>query len=486
MPIDTLCDAAQPSNSRNLGRLSLIFQRASSPKLKSDKLRRPSTAPCKKSHRRGLNTGSTSVLSETQHSYAAASSLSVADTYSLNLYPSLARIHTYSTLPSPLPPSPTYTLPYDISTSDAMNILKKARKLSRVFGDFPASMTTDRHTIPDILVVDQSSSSTDTETSPSTLNSSVATSQSPVSNKSALRRSVTVGYAIGGHVGNDTDVHRSKSFGSLRPTLAIPPTPLSSESPPVSPIEFASRSSGDIGQSQVASLDDAALETDVNSQGDHGMPLPNARLSEYANPGTDILPLSKRRSSISSYPSRSTGHSGPSRILDGDIPSDLVQRSTPSQPRSSSPTIPSSSVPSSTQPRTSFEQTPRRSSSMRGKMSEKSNEPRKRLSLDILALKTAVGSPVESPTITPRPASSPEPTEGGSGKRSLKKTRSLWMRKARPEHEPELPRPSVDSSVPIFSPMRESFDTSVSVGPLTEKQRMLNVRRAKKMTRVSF
>ena len=60
------------------------------------------------------------------------------------------------------------------------------------------------------------------------------------------------------------------------------------------------------------------------------------------------------------------------------------------------------------------------------------------------------------------------------------------MRKARVELEPELlPRPSVDASIPSFSPMRESFDTSAPVGPLTEKQRLLNVRRAKKMTRVS-
>lgn len=499
MPIapntQSLCDAAEPSSSRNFGRFSLIFQRASSPKPKSDKLRRPTTAPSslKKSHRRGLNTGSTSVLSETHHSYAASSSLSIADTYSSHFQTPLGRTNTCSTLPSPLAPSSFANSPLQdgISTPDAMNLLKKARKLSRMFGDLPASMTTDRNVIPDILVFNQSNCPTDSETSPSTLNSTFPKPQSSATNKQVLRRSVTVGHAVEGPPGNDPDVHRSKSFGSLRPSLAIPPASLapSSESPPISPIEFASRRSGDIGQSQVASsLDDAVPEAIANSQGDHGMSLPNARFSVYVNLGTDIHPLPETHSSNTSFPPPSVGHptsDKPSQTTNDEIPSNTVHRAASPQPRSSSPThVPSSS---SLQPLTAPEQTPRRSSSMRGKMSETRHEPRKRLSLDLLAFKASISSPIPSPSDPPRPVTSPDPNEGSSSKRPLKKTRSLWMRKARADPEPELPRPSVEASIPSFSPVRQSFDTSASVaGPLTEKQRLANVRRAKKMTRVSF
>ena len=62
-------------------------------------------------------------------------------------------------------------------------------------------------------------------------------------------------------------------------------------------------------------------------------------------------------------------------------------------------------------------------------------------------------------------------------RKSMKRTRSLWVRKVFPDGD-KVDNFKGDSP----SPVRESFDAAKD--PISERERLLNVKRAKKMTQV--
>ncbi|CAL1696042.1 unnamed protein product [Somion occarium] len=507
---DTLSDAA-PSVTRNLNRLSLILQRASSPKPKASKSQRSATASNKnyKLHRKNDASLASifSVAPDIHHSYAAGSSVSIADTLLSNPHESLlplspTRSTTHTENSPSLPPSPGIPVPpttNDLTATDKMKLLKKVRKLSRVLGEFPMTMIADDRPSPDIIVFNQALSAKGSPGLPSSLASPRATPKSTASREKALRRSITIGHTAGEYKSSDTDVHRAKSFVSLRPALTIPSSPSTSNGSPVSPLLFASPNSGDDAQSRVAAVPNDAQNTGLLNSHADGMPLPDSTAaSESGQHGADISLSPSRRSSISSS-SVSTPPTAEqvqrarvaklSRQLGDSVPPDILLRaaSPPLLVSSSSPTsVPLPPSPPSTSSLAGQpvipEDTPRRSSSLHRKKAPKTAETKKRLSLDLRALKASVVPPQSSPNVS-RPSTSSGVQ--GSG-RPLRKSRSMWVRTRRilMDNDSEVTPQNTD---PTFSPVRESFDTSASSssrGPLSEKHRLLNVRRAKKMAQV--
>jgi hypothetical protein len=116
----------------------------------------------------------------------------------------------------------------------------------------------------------------------------------------------------------------------------------------------------------------------------------------------------------------------------------------------------------------------------------------RRMSLDMSTLISPLLSPssVTPLVASPVPDSTTPLNSSDSGVR-VKRTRSLWVRKARPSLEPD--NPMFPSPAPIaMQPGLSENEWMASAGPklrptsppLPERQRVLNVKRAKKMTEV--
>lgn len=328
----------------------------------------------------------------------------------------------------PVPPTTN-----ELSEQEKMKLMKKVRKLSRVLGEVPVSAAVEEELLP-----------------PPSINEEPEAPGSPnmysEAAKKAFRRSLTFGQNAGASLLDTYDVHRAKSFNTLRPSLHVPRRCPSDDTlgTPSSPITFARPES--LGSAH-----------DVSECG----------MSSAASPPAagDALGLKRRDSTASSVlladqnveRVQRTRAAKLSRHFGQNVPSEVFNRATSPPPP---PTSPPALYPLPTKVLSS-EQLPRRSSSLRRRPSR-----RRPASLDIRPVSRII-SPPNSPPSSPLQPLQPSKPSGG---RRLKRSRSLWTRRPK---ERENAKDETELDLDLSRPM------SVS-----EKQRVLNVRRARKMAQV--
>ena len=496
MPHDTQPSSSLPTTTRN--RLSLILH-FPSPSLSISSIssisRRPGSSSSStnkirkrfRPHHAPPDIASVlSASSDTHHcpnTPPAASTISITDsllsTPHESLLPSSHLSHPPSSYSLPSSPSQEHLPPTtnNLSLDDKMRLLKKVRKLSRVLGEFPIPVgESSPHTpsFPDASFSSPSSASS-SPSSPSPPVSKPPTSKPSVSmaeKRASLRRSLTVGYDIGARLAQARDVHRVQSLQSLHPPLTIIPSTSTPSSSPITPITFAWPS-----------------DSPFTAQ-----PLSAARPPSPNIGPLDTNPLTRQNSNASSVMSLSqspehvqrTRAAKLSRQLGDNVPPDILLRAASPTPRSQSP-LPSvppsppavqfqSSAPESSTPSQSVldsSSLPRRSSSLRRRGLKRS--AKSRLSLDIRALTGGISS---GPPTAPLAPASPMSIAKSDKTPPLRRAKSLWIRKRLAETE-VTSEPEDIHTATLFRKGSMEFSS------MTGKQRMLNVRRAKKMTQAS-
>lgn len=279
------------------------------------------------------------------------------------------------------------------------------------------------------------------------------------------------------------------------------PIPTTSSGVPISPIEFASYSRNSLEPpsplTRTRSLDtpspqtnrgddEVGLEPDALSQ-TRDRKVSSASISSY-------LPMEKTPEQVQrARAARITRHLG------DDVPPEILFRAaSPPPPRHSpspqftspspppgSPAEPMSAPPVPPMPHdlpggTLHRPLPRRSASLRRKRPNEGIHRRLSLDMKVMPASSLHSSPSMSATVAARPSTAGGEKEG----RMIRKSKSMWVRKVHSgeeAHTIELPRKTSVSST------RESFDVVASPAgnaPMTEKERIMNVKRAKKMTQV--
>ncbi|KAI0079602.1 hypothetical protein K474DRAFT_1770147 [Panus rudis PR-1116 ss-1] len=484
-------DAVNITRSPTLNRLSHIFQLASSSKV-GTRFLRPSTAPGKnairhrkRQHESGISSVDISSSFQQQYASVAASNVSVTDTLlttpNESLLSSTAQVARAASTVKSIPPSPSFPSvaisQNEVVAEEKMEFIKKVRKLSRVLGDFPVVVTAEDKRTPETTYCGEQSSPLGD--SPSTLVSLHATPDSATSSRdTSLRRSITVGHAAGDHVAGGQEIHHAKSFASLRPTLNIPSTSSSSQSSPISPLRFASSSTEELdpnlpdGAHTLLRPAGAAMSSSISVVSEptgQGVTAPSQSLSRQHS-CSSVSPPNDMRSATKVPPAillHSASPPPPNR-------SPISSHSHAHLP--STQTLPPDSRPSNV-----AESLVSRTKSF-GRRRGRSDEAKKRLSLDLHALKSTVSAPLTSPGPS-RPTTSPGPKV--KGLKGLRKSKSMWVRKQADASEPDLHRHMQDLS-PESSPLKDTFDSNdvPSRPSISERERILNVRRARKMTQL--
>ncbi|TCD63388.1 hypothetical protein EIP91_005596 [Steccherinum ochraceum] len=376
-------------------------------------------------------------------------------------------------LPPGTPPATSVSVPpttNDLDAEEKMRLLKKMRKLSRVLGEYPLPVGAD-----------------DATPLPGRISSGDAfigsVPGSPIATvKAAKRKSF-----------------RHSWTGSCNAGAALAgPTPPPPEevSPPGSPIEFAKLVLPDLSStnSDPPSRPHSLDMTSVHSEDAIGVDSNSPTRSRRTSTGSASISLSLEKTPEQIQRARAARIT---RHLGDDVPPEILFRAaSPPPPRPSSPLTPPPSG-SSALPMVAPEvpsrppaggvvaahvlnsQTlPRRSASLRRK-----KEPsgiNRRLSLDLKALNSSTTSPPMYAGLERRPSTSSGTKGAKPEKRLVKRSRSMWVRKGRLDDGME----EFESLKKVAtSPVRESFDApSIAVEPMSERERVMNVKRAKKMT----
>lgn len=326
----------------------------------------------------------------------------------------------------PVPPTTN-----ELSEEEKMKLMKKVRKLSKVLGEVPVPAAVKE----ELLLLPPMDDESDAPGSPM-MTSAAA--------KKAFRRSLTFGQSADMAHLDTPDVHRAKSFSTLRPSLHIPPRCPSDDALPLpsSPIMFARAESVDSHRD----ISDSGLSTSA----------PEARSI------VDSYGLRRRDSTASSVlladqnveQVHRTRAAKLSRHFGTNIPPEVLYRAA-SPPPPSPPAL--YALPTKV---LSSDQIPQRSSSLRRK-------PRRRpASLDIRPISGIIALPSSSPS---SPTTQTRPTGG------LKRSRSLWTKQPRTCEDAENAAAKDEAELDL-NPLRPMS--------LSEKQRVLNVRRARKMAQV--
>ncbi|KAL4243452.1 hypothetical protein ABKN59_001132 [Abortiporus biennis] len=426
---DSSVTSDPPSTSRN--RLSLILQLASTTATKKIKKR---SAGC-----RGYNSTVSSLASPfDRYNFASAttSTTSIADTLLSTPHEALLPSQEIrSGLPSPtVDPIPPTT--NDLSAEEKMQLLKKVRKLSRVLGEYPVPTSLD-----DDLNRKPTMASTTEQSSPPPLSPTSPTSsgKSGKPKRRDLKRSITVGYHAGGPHNHKQTLPRSRSFAALHPSLNHPDIDLPR---PSSPITFAKSGDSDASSVKIPSL----VQSPSELAADDSIP---SRRSSVSSLSSDPQCTSQRM--------QRTRAAKLTHQLGDSVPPDVLLRAT-----SPPPQLPPSpaAADSSTSPDQQAVALSRESTSLR----RSPRDAKRRLSLDLHSLTGMISAP-STPSVTANDKLSPD---------SIRRTRSMLTRSPR-KGATEDGRKEIDDI---------SRHASFEAGPISEKQRVLNVKRARKMTQL--
>ncbi len=327
-----------------------------------------------------------------------------------------------------------------------MKLVKKSRKISRVLGEVPVPSTTDD--MPELYSpkrlsdVPEDPSTSERPTSP-TLNIQTVSASA----KKAFRRSMTFG---AGSL-QVPEVQRSKSTSALRPALQLSTAvPGDEHEHSYSPILFAAN--------DAASDDDAENMDDVIPPSVIDAPEDDADSSESSSPPQTAHADSNSPYGLSVEETRERIQRQRmerlARILGEGVPPDVLRRAASPSPEdaSASPMYHAGDASRGM----SMEHLPQRSTSLRAKINSRRKRPQ---SLDF---KNIRNSGALSAPVTPLDSSS------GLSSPGIRRAMSTQAR--------------ISGTAPITDSV-PSQNVEVD-GPSAEKQRILNVKRAKKLTQV--
>ncbi|KAI0778080.1 hypothetical protein BD413DRAFT_608745 [Trametes elegans] len=342
-----------------------------------------------------------------------------------------------------------------LDPSERMKLLRKSRKLSRILGEVPIPVPKDGPSRP----ADSRSFSVLEE--PPLTSASTAPSSSPAKTpleadaKGSLRRSATVGHHR--HT-QHTKIHRARSLASLRSSLTIPPAAITVHPSPISPVVFA--------WPEQNSIPPSPFSVETPSEGY----APDSACS----PRDSITSESSRRSSITStiFGAERTPEqiqraraAKLTRQLGDNVPPDVLLRASSPPPRSplSSPSV------------VSFAQASRTiqhaSSTRRANRGER-RDLKRPLSLDVRNYARVPESPEPSPLLS------------DADRFSTVRLNSKPIFAERKGSAPAAARPydtDVEESRTDLAQHDSDLDSDFEDGDVREKQRALNVRRARKM-----
>lgn len=378
----------------------------------------------------------------------------------------------------PVPPTTN-----ELSPIDKMKLMRKVRKLSRVLGELPVPPTDEAGAdlyLPDIAEGPQSAStiSTFSPTSPT----STLMLQKP------LRRSATFGHGASLNA-PASEVHRARSLVSLRPALTInlsqlaPSSQASKLSPiytPTSPIVFAPSDDPEKAHDALSRIPSIVCpDPDAKAMPDEDTSLPSAPTASKRSSS-----FSRRRRHDSTASSVLVPEAHPEQLqraraakltrqLGTSVPPDVLLRAVAPAARSSQRPSTSAGVANG---KLLDERQPQRSSSLRRGPPQPRRQARRRLSLDLRAL-AGMSSPMVPPTDADAGCVAQDETTK-PGKASLKKSKSAWLAKSmlREEH-------SREETCSTLSVHDEELGQEKE--PMSEKQRAMAVKRARKMAQVS-
>ncbi|KAI9062974.1 hypothetical protein FKP32DRAFT_770439 [Trametes sanguinea] len=355
-----------------------------------------------------------------------------------------------------------------LDPSEKMKLLRKAKKLSRILGEVPIPVPIDSPAeTRDLrfLGVQEEPSLT----SASTASSSSLKSPPVFQTTGSLKRSATLGHQ---RQSLQNGIQRARSLASLRPSLTIPPAAITIHSSPISPVIFSWPEKNPIPPSPLTPItpSDDYGEIDRQSKRD-------SFSSKRDSVASSIFPSERSPEQVQRARAAKLA-----RQLGENIPPELLIRASSPQPRSplSSPSMVSFAEASLT-----IREPPRRASSARptiGKTNRR--DAKRRLSLDLRAFVKVPEPPVPSPALSEPDKYS---TVQHKSKHSLAGKKSQTPHDSEPGDTPaEGNAPNVDpvSAAERDSDLESDWDDDCS-GPLSlERQRALNVRRARKMLQV--
>ena len=363
---------------------------------------------------------------------------------------------------SPLVPShlkleqPILSIPLteSLDPAEKMKLLKKTRKLSRILGEVPIPVSVDdvhdlRYTGYTGLLEEPL-----TATSPSTSASSSPGKPPPgIEQQIPLKRSATVSH---NRFAQQREIQRARSLASLRPSLSIPLSP--TRSPQLSPVEGA----WPHGLAPLPASPVSVSPTSPSGDSARGTIGPTRRDS--------LTSVTSRRTSISSLLFERTPEQVQraraaklARQLGENIPPEVLLRAT--SPPPASPSIMSFAEASMELKGPAV----RRSSSTR--RAEQTRPKKRRLSLDVKTFMREPNLRADVPFLSET-----------LKHRVLKKTSKLRRpNTAGATMESPKRHPPMAQSSDVDSDLEDDPELALAV----EKQRALNVRRARKMNQVS-
>lgn len=327
----------------------------------------------------------------------------------------------------------------DLSDAEKMKLMRKVRKLSRVLGEIPVPTAVEEELMPPM---DHDGDYAHTTMSPPDSDGTSKMRSTSTSAKKAFRRSLTFGQGSGSTLLEVHDVRHARSLSALRPSLNLPRHSATSDIPvtPSSPITFARP------ESVVSNRDISECYLSTSAPEPHGSDLQSLKRRDSTASSVLLADqnVERMQRNRAAKLSRHFGTNVPPEVF-------LGASSLPTPP-ASAPALPPTEVFGS-------ELLPSRSSSLR----HKAPAPRRPASLDVRPTSVVLSEP-NSPTRGSARHRAEEPS-------SLKRSKSLWTR-----------RPQTGDGTENAA--AGDFDLDSIAPGLTEKQRMLNVRRAKKMAQV--
>ena len=332
--------------------------------------------------------------------------------------------------PAAVPPTTN-----DLSEEEKMKLMRKVRKLSRVLGEIPA--VEEEETEPS----GQRANEALDGLRPASPGASKRQAASASVRKS-WRRSLTFAASTSSAMLEARDVRHARSLSALRPSLSLPrASPVSDTfAAPSSPITFA-RPESAMSHRDVSECGLSSSAPEPQGRDFHGLRRRDSTASSVLLADQNVEQVQRTRAAKLS------------RHFGTNIPPEVLLRAASPPP----PASPLALYPLPA-PVLSAEELPRRSTSLR----RRPKRPRP-ASLDIRpssGLFSAPTSPLGSPL------------QKSEGTRTLKRSKSLWSKRPK----------TADGSENISRNANDDVDVIAS--GLSEKQRIQNVKRAKKMAQV--
>ena len=351
-----------------------------------------------------------------------------------------------------------------LDPSEKMKLLRKTRKLSRILGEVPIPVSVDDPTDVRLGGLLEEPSTSASSSSPS----SPAGPPPGIERKNSLnlQRSATVGH---NYPARKEVVQRTRSLASLRPSLTVPPEALTTRPSPVSPVGFPyTQTLPTLPASPVSPMsasDDSGKDTIGPSRRDSLMSV--ASRQRHDSTASSILVPERTPEQVQRARAAKLA-----RQLGEHIPPEVLLRASSPMPRS--PLVAPSITPFADALRAIQEpQVPVRRSSSTRRANRDRSQPKRRLSLDVRTFVRGADGPFSAEPPKQRVLHKKSHSSG-----QLKKRRPSTAGGAA-ETVRGLPSVLQDGGLVDSDPDEDP------IRPLTtEKQRALNVRRARKMNQV--